>query len=197
MLTSNSGMQAFDRARARRASARSCCCSVLRAERAICEAAVLPASPNDEVAQRRGRQAMLRAAGASTRSAGRSARCGSRRRWGSSSSGSTQGCRERCSPKIERGRLFRTLPTCCALRSPSAWASSTFVGSRDAPLVVVVPKDRRVQLPDCPGSREGAYRFESLDCAATERRFNAHRVRKGPQKHSRVLNRIAIAACGI
>ena len=80
MLTSNSGMQNV------RSSPRppSLCAELLLLRsaggKAVCEAAVLPASPNDEVAQGRGRPATLRRP-EQNRSTGRSARCGSRRRW--------------------------------------------------------------------------------------------------------------------
>jgi quercetin dioxygenase-like cupin family protein len=35
-------------------------------------------------------------------------------------------------------------------------------------------KSERVELPERPGAREAAYRFASLDYAATERRFNCY-----------------------
>ena len=49
-----------------------------------------------------------------------------------------------------------------------------FAGAREKPLVAIVRKKERVQLPDRPGSGPAMYRFESLDFAATERRFNAY-----------------------
>jgi transcriptional regulator with XRE-family HTH domain len=75
--------------------------------------------------------------------------------------------------KVERGRLFPTLPT--LLRIALVFGVGLeffFAGARDRPLVAVVRKDQRVQLPDRPGTRDVAYRFESLDYPATERRFN-------------------------
>ena len=77
--------------------------------------------------------------------------------------------------KIERGLMFPTLPT--LLRSALVFGVGLeffFAGARDKPLVAVVRKGDRVQLPDRPGAREVAYRFESLDYPATERRFNCH-----------------------
>ena len=77
--------------------------------------------------------------------------------------------------KLERGRLFPTLPT--LLRIALVFGVGLeffFAGARDKPLVAVVRKGDRVQLPDRPGAREVAYRFESLDYPATERRFNCH-----------------------
>ena len=77
--------------------------------------------------------------------------------------------------KIERGRLFPTLPT--LLRIALVFGVGLeyfFAGARDKPLVAIVRKSQRVQLPDRPGAREAAYRFESLDFPATERRFNCY-----------------------
>ena len=44
----------------------------------------------------------------------------------------------------------------------------------EKPLVAVTRKRERVELPDRPGSRTVAYRFASLDYAATERQFNGY-----------------------
>lgn len=77
--------------------------------------------------------------------------------------------------KIERGRLFPTLPT--LLRVALVFGVGLeffFAGTRDKPLVAVVRKGERVQLPDRPGARDAAFRFESLDYPATERRFNCY-----------------------
>jgi transcriptional regulator with XRE-family HTH domain len=77
--------------------------------------------------------------------------------------------------KIERGRLFPTLPT--LLRIALVFGVGLeffFAGARDKPLVAIVRKDQRVQLPERPGARDVAYRFESLDYPATERRFNCY-----------------------
>jgi transcriptional regulator with XRE-family HTH domain len=77
--------------------------------------------------------------------------------------------------KIERGRLFPTLPT--LLRIALVFGVGLeyfFAGVRDKPLVAVTRKKERVALPERPGAREAAYRFTSLDYAATERRFNCY-----------------------
>lgn len=77
--------------------------------------------------------------------------------------------------KIERGRLFPTLPT--LLRIALVFGVGLeyfFAGARDKPLVAVMRKDQRVELPERAGAREAAYRFASLDYAATERRFNSY-----------------------
>ncbi|MGQ0734336.1 MAG: helix-turn-helix domain-containing protein [Acidobacteriota bacterium] len=77
--------------------------------------------------------------------------------------------------KIERGRLFPTLPTLLRIALVfSVGLDYFFVGTREKPLVAVVRKADRVRLPDRPGGAAVAYRFESLDFPATERRFNAY-----------------------
>ena len=47
-----------------------------------------------------------------------------------------------------------------------------FAGAREKPLVAIVRQAERVQLPERQGGKDMAYRFESLDYPATERRFN-------------------------
>ena len=77
--------------------------------------------------------------------------------------------------KIERGKMFPTLPT--LLRTALVFGVGLeffFAGARDKPLVAIVRKADRVQLPDRPGGRDVAYTFQSLDYPATERRFNCH-----------------------
>lgn len=77
--------------------------------------------------------------------------------------------------KIERGRLFPTLPT--LLRIALVFGVGLeffFAGARDKPLVAVTRKNQRVELPERPGAREPAYRFGSLDYPATERSFNCY-----------------------
>ena len=77
--------------------------------------------------------------------------------------------------KIERGHLFPTLPT--LLRIALVFGVGLeyfFAGAREKPLVAVMRKGERVELPERPGAREAAYRFASLDYSATERRFNCY-----------------------
>jgi transcriptional regulator with XRE-family HTH domain len=77
--------------------------------------------------------------------------------------------------KIERGRLFPTLPT--LLRIALVFGVGLeyfFAGAREKPLVAVTRKSQRVELPERAGAREAAYRFASLDYPATERRFNCY-----------------------
>jgi transcriptional regulator with XRE-family HTH domain len=77
--------------------------------------------------------------------------------------------------KIERGRLFPTLPT--LLRIALVFGVGLdyfFVGAREKPLVAITRKSDRIELPERPGAREAAYRFASLDYPATERRFSCY-----------------------
>ena len=77
--------------------------------------------------------------------------------------------------KIERGRLFPTLPT--LLRIALVFGIGLdffFAGSREKPVVAVVRRGDRVQLPERAGGKDAAFAFESLDYPATERRFNAY-----------------------
>jgi len=77
--------------------------------------------------------------------------------------------------KIERGQLFPTLPTLLRIALVfSVGLDFFFAGSREKPVMTVIRKSERVKLPERPGVREVAYKFESLDFRATERRFNAY-----------------------
>lgn len=77
--------------------------------------------------------------------------------------------------KIERGLLFPTLPT--LLRVALVFGVGLeffFDGSRDKPLLTIVRRSDRIQLPEHGQNGDAAYRFESLDFAVTERRFNCY-----------------------
>jgi transcriptional regulator with XRE-family HTH domain len=77
--------------------------------------------------------------------------------------------------KIERGRLFPTLPTLLRIALVFSVGLEYFItGARDKPLIAVVRKADRVRLPDRQGAREVNFQFESLDYTATERRFNSY-----------------------
>jgi transcriptional regulator with XRE-family HTH domain len=57
--------------------------------------------------------------------------------------------------KIERGRLFPTLPTLLRIALVfSVGLEYFFAGSREKPLIAVVRKADRVRLPERPGARE-------------------------------------------
>src|SRR6187397_1986437 len=63
--------------------------------------------------------------------------------------------------KVERGRLFPTLPT--LLRIALVFGVGLdffFAGSREKPVVAVVRKAYRVQLPERQGGKDAAFAFE-------------------------------------
>ena len=77
--------------------------------------------------------------------------------------------------KIERGRLFPTLPT--LLRIALVFGVGLeffFAGAREKPVVAVVRRRERVRLPERPTAGDSAFHFESLDYPAVERRFNTY-----------------------
>jgi len=77
--------------------------------------------------------------------------------------------------KVERGRLFPTLPT--LLRIALVFGVGLeyfFAGARDKPVIAVARRRERLRFPEKPGARRPAYVFESLDFPATERRLNSY-----------------------
>src|SRR5512141_683150 len=61
--------------------------------------------------------------------------------------------------KIERGRLFPTLPTLLRIALVfGVGLDHFFAGAREKPLVAIVRKAERVRLPERPGARAVAYR---------------------------------------
>lgn len=77
--------------------------------------------------------------------------------------------------KIERDRLFPTLPTLLRIALVfSVDLEFFFAGSREKPILAVVRKKQRVRLPEREEGSDSAYRFESLDFPVTERRFNSY-----------------------
>jgi transcriptional regulator with XRE-family HTH domain len=79
--------------------------------------------------------------------------------------------------KIERGKMFPTLPTLLRIALAFGVGLDYFFGGaqRRAPLAIVRAADRQ-SFPDRPGARKPAYRFECLDYPVTERRLNAYFV---------------------
>jgi transcriptional regulator with XRE-family HTH domain len=77
--------------------------------------------------------------------------------------------------KIERGRLFPTLPTLLRIALVFGVDLHYFVnGPREKPVLAVVRRKDRVSLPERPGRGAISYVFASLDFAATERKFSAY-----------------------
>lgn len=89
--------------------------------------------------------------------------------------------------KIERGRNFPTLPTLLRIALVfSVGLDYFFAGAREKPVLAIARKASRVALPERQGARDLAYRFESLDYGATERRFNAYYADFLPQSKERL-----------
>src|SRR5918995_3723584 len=77
--------------------------------------------------------------------------------------------------KLERGRLYPTLSTLLRIALVfSVGLDYFFAGAREKPLVAVVRKAERVQLPERQDGKDMSYRFESLDYPATERRLHSY-----------------------
>jgi len=75
--------------------------------------------------------------------------------------------------KLERGKLFPTLPT--LLRVALVFGVGLeffFTDERKRRVVAIARKNERIRFPEKPGSSEVAYFFECLDYPATERKFN-------------------------
>jgi transcriptional regulator with XRE-family HTH domain len=76
--------------------------------------------------------------------------------------------------KLERGKLFPTLPT--LLRIAMVFGVGLdyfFTDERKRRVVSLVRKEERVRFPERPGSHEVPYYFECLDYRATERKLSA------------------------
>lgn len=76
--------------------------------------------------------------------------------------------------KLERGKLFPTLPT--LLRIALVFGVGLeyfFTDERKRHVVAIARKKERLSFPDSPGGGSIAYNFESLDFKATERKLNA------------------------
>jgi quercetin dioxygenase-like cupin family protein/DNA-binding XRE family transcriptional regulator len=76
--------------------------------------------------------------------------------------------------KLERGKLFPTLPT--LLRIALVFGVGLeyfFTDERKRHVVAIARKKERLRFPDSPDRPSIAYNFESLDFKATERKLNA------------------------
>ena len=76
--------------------------------------------------------------------------------------------------KLERGKLFPTLPT--LLRIAMVFGVGLdyfFTDERKRRVVGVVRREDRVRFPEKPGTQDVQYFFECLDYSATERKLNA------------------------
>src|SRR5436305_4685303 len=76
--------------------------------------------------------------------------------------------------KLERGKLFPTLPT--LLRIAMVYGVGLdyfFTDERKRRVVSVVKREDRVRFPEKPGVQDVPYYFECLDYRATERKLSA------------------------
>ena len=75
--------------------------------------------------------------------------------------------------KLERGKLFPTLPTLLRIAMVySVGLEYFFSDERKRRVVSVVRKEDRARFPERPGTQEVPYFFESLDYKATERKMS-------------------------
>lgn len=76
--------------------------------------------------------------------------------------------------KLERGQVIPTLPTLLRIAMVfGVGLDHFFAAGEDKPLVAVVRKEQRLQLPTPPDERPPAYLFESLDYPVADRRMEA------------------------
>ncbi len=76
--------------------------------------------------------------------------------------------------KIERGKLFPTLPTLLRIALVfGVGLEHFFTDDSDRPMVAVVRKTDRIRLPNPAGDPQPSYIFESLDYPATDRKMEA------------------------
>jgi transcriptional regulator with XRE-family HTH domain len=77
--------------------------------------------------------------------------------------------------KLERGKLFPTLPTLLRIAMVFGVGLDYFFSDeRKRHVVGIVRREERVRLPERPGSPEVQYFFECLDYRANERKLNAY-----------------------
>src|SRR5271157_994219 len=77
--------------------------------------------------------------------------------------------------KLERGKLFPTLPTLLRIAMVfSVGLDYFFTDDRKHQAVGVVRHEERVRFPERPGMRDVQYYFECLDYKSTERKLSAY-----------------------
>lgn len=75
--------------------------------------------------------------------------------------------------KLERGKLFPTLPTLLRIALVfSVGLDYFFTDERKRRVVAVARKSERLRFPERPGQENVAYFFESLDYPATQRKIS-------------------------
>ena len=89
--------------------------------------------------------------------------------------------------KVERSKLFPTLPT--LLRISLVFGVGLdyfFADARERPVLAVVRKADRVRFPQHPKGQRSSYAFECLDFPATERKMSAYYVEFEPVRPGQV-----------
>lgn len=76
--------------------------------------------------------------------------------------------------KLERERLFPTLPTLLRIALVFGVGLEHFFVEDTKRIVGVVRADERIRFPEKPGIRDPAFHFEVLDFNSTERKSNAY-----------------------
>ena len=77
--------------------------------------------------------------------------------------------------KIERGRLFPTLPTLMRIALVFGVGLEFFISDESKrSAVAIVRRKERQRFPERPGGKEVSFFFESLDFTAVERRLHAY-----------------------
>jgi transcriptional regulator with XRE-family HTH domain len=77
--------------------------------------------------------------------------------------------------KIERNRLYPTLPTLMRIAMVFGVGMDHFFSEDPSrPLLAITRARERLRFPDAPEAKQPAYFFECLDYAATDRKFNSY-----------------------
>lgn len=76
--------------------------------------------------------------------------------------------------KLERGKLFPTLPTLLRIALVFSVGLEYFFREERRNAVALVRRADRQRFPDKPATNDVSYFFESLDFVATERKLNAY-----------------------
>jgi len=89
--------------------------------------------------------------------------------------------------KIERGKMFPTLPTLLKISMVfSVGLDFFFSDERKRQVVAIVRREERLRFPEKPGADEVGFHFECLDFPAVERKFNAYYAEFQPVTPARV-----------
>jgi transcriptional regulator with XRE-family HTH domain len=76
--------------------------------------------------------------------------------------------------KLERGKLYPTLPTLLRVAMVFSVGLEFFFREERKNMVAIVRKSERQRFPDRPATKDVSYYFESLDFPANERKMNAY-----------------------